>query len=271
MDPSSEPIILDFQDKFAIITLNIPKNDNAMTHELWVRLAELLRHVGSRDDIMVTIVTGTGRFFSSGADVKMITKTFSAPDHESPRANFMSRLATGNGEVARALYEHPKILVAALNGPAIGLSAALLGYFDFIYAVESAYIFTPFTALSLVAEGGASQTFPQRMGIKAAKEALLFGKKLGTAELMANGFLNKVFPATDQASFINDVVTYLQEKYSTLDSDSVLITKKLINATLPDPSGANIREVFAGVERFETGKPIEKFARLANKTLRHKL
>jgi len=203
--------------------------------------------------------------------VKASPKSFTSGDSENPRVNYLARLSTGTADLARALYEHPKILVAALNGPAIGLSAALLGYFDFIYAVESAYLFTPFTTLSLVAEGGASQTFPQRMGIKAAKEALILGKKLGTAELMANGFLNKVFPSTDQASFINLVLTYLQEKFADLDSDSVLITKQLIQANLPDPHGPNLREVFAGVERLETGKPMEKFNRLANKTFRHKL
>lgn len=56
-------------------------------------------------------------------------------------------------ELSRALYTHSKLLVAALNGPAIGLSAAMLGHFDFIYAVESAWIMTPFSTLSLVAEG----------------------------------------------------------------------------------------------------------------------
>lgn len=110
------------------------------------------------------------------------------------RSASLRRLTEGNADLARSLYQHRKILVAALNGPAIGLSAGILGvsldvpllddgnsnsrsflpaqWFDFIYAVESAYILTPFSTLSLVAEGGASITFPRRMGIAKANECV---------------------------------------------------------------------------------------------------
>lgn len=72
-----------------------------------------------------------------------------------------------------AVYRHSKILVAAMNGPVIGLSAALLGYFDFIFSVDDAYFLTPFSAISLVCEGGSSQSLVQRMGLAKANECAL--------------------------------------------------------------------------------------------------
>lgn len=119
------------------------------------------------------------------------------------------------------MYRHSKILIAALNGPAIGLSAALLGHCDFVYAVENAYILTPFSALSLVAEGGASLSFPRRLGISKANEALLMGKKLGAADLHRVGFFNKLFPQSTDAVFHASLLSYLKEQFAGLDLEAV--------------------------------------------------
>lgn len=126
-------------------------------------------------------------------------------------------------DLARTTYGHKKILCAALNGPAIGLSAAILGHFDFIYSVENAYIQTPFTSLSLVAEGGASMSFPRRMGISKANEALIYGKRLGASEMLANGFFNKLFPASSDEVFIGSVMAYLKDRFDGLDKEAVSV------------------------------------------------
>jgi peroxisomal 3,2-trans-enoyl-CoA isomerase len=89
------------------------------------------------------------------------------------RHYWLPKLVNNNVDVARAPYSHSKILVTALNGPVIGLSAALISHSDFIYAVSDAYLMTPFTSLGLVAEGGSSVAFVQRMGQGKANEALL--------------------------------------------------------------------------------------------------
>ncbi|KAM0753348.1 ClpP/crotonase [Meredithblackwellia eburnea MCA 4105] len=265
---SQEPILLEVKDGFAIITLNRPQAKNAMDITLFKRLAKTLYAIDARADVFLTIVTGRGDFFSAGADVK----AHRAPPVEGDaRSQGLARLSEGNMDLARALYSHSKLLVAALNGPAIGLSAAVLGFFDFIYAVENAYILTPFSTLSLVAEGGASYSFPRRMGIAKANEALIMGKKLTAPELQANGFLNKVFPQSSDATFLRSVLQYLKEQFEDLDQEAVVITKQLIKATLPDPEPSNVREIFAGALRVETGKPQAQFARMAAKTKRHKL
>ncbi|SCZ88340.1 BZ3500_MvSof-1268-A1-R1_Chr2-1g04346 [Microbotryum saponariae] len=265
---SSEPILLDIKGPYAIITLNQPAKKNALDLVLYKRLSTLIQSVDVNPSVYITVLTGRGDFFSAGADVKQARAQIGEED---VRGSTLRRLTESNLDLARALYRHSKILVAALNGPAIGLSAALLGHFDFVYAVENAYILTPFSALSLVAEGGSSLSFPRRMGIVKANEALILGKKLGASELQQNGFFNKIFPQSSDAAFVQSLMTYLKEKFATLDLDACLKTKQLIKQTLPDPDPSNIRELFAAAEQFASGRPQQKFADIAAKKMRHKL
>jgi len=72
------------------------------------------------------------------------------------RRETLKGFVANNLEITNAFYTHPKILITALNGPAIGLSAALISLSDFVYAAPHAFLLTPFTSLGLVAEGGAN-------------------------------------------------------------------------------------------------------------------
>ncbi|KPV74796.1 uncharacterized protein RHOBADRAFT_44316, partial [Rhodotorula graminis WP1] len=148
----------------------------------------------------------------------------------------------------------------------------LLGHFDFVYAVPTAYFLTPFSAISLVCEGGASQALVQRMGLGKANEALLFGKKLSVQELLPSGFINGLIDVKgDSNEFRTELFKLLDRQLDGLQLDAIVKSKALIRAALPDPEPTNVREVFAGAERFATGKPQEQFAKLANKQMRHKL
>lgn len=218
---------------------------------MWKRLADLLRNVAERDDISITVITGTGKFFSSGADVKNRPPGGNASGEENPRRTIMSTMVHINFDMARAFSEHPKILIAALNGPAIGMSAAMIAHCDFIYAVENAYLLTPFTSLALVAEGGSSYTFVQRMGIAKANDALLLSKKLSAQDLLAQGFFNKLFPQQPDSTFHASVLTYIHERFGPLYKESLLQTKKLIrDATRRDVERAITNEFLGAIERF---------------------
>ncbi|GJN90549.1 hypothetical protein Rhopal_003561-T1 [Rhodotorula paludigena] len=274
-----DAILLDFKPPFAIITLNQPKKKNALDLHLYKRLSSILKEVDRNPEIYVTVLTGNGDFFS--ASLILLRSVAS-----------LERLSGSNLDMTRSFYTHSKILVAGLNGPAIGLSAALLGvrrcafsmridffadphtamqHVDLVYAVENAYFLTPFSAISLVCEGGASQSLVQRMGLSKANEALLLGKKLTAQDLVACGFVNKLFPPQDAASFRKELLSYLEQQLSGLELEAILKSKQLIRAALPNPDETNTREVFAGAERFATGKPQERFSKLANKEMKHKL
>ncbi|BGO99782.1 3,2-trans-enoyl-CoA isomerase [Rhodotorula toruloides] len=264
----ADAILVEIQAPFAIITLNQPQKKNALDSTLYKRLSSILQDIDRKPEVFVTVLTGKGDFFSAGADVKATREAFSGED---ARVSALERLSGGNLDLTRSFYRHSKILVAGLNGPAIGLSAALLGYCDFIYAVENAYFLTPFSAISLVCEGGASQSLIQRMGLAKANEALLFGKKLSAQELHQNGFFNGLFPPQPDTSFRKALLASLEQQLAGLELDAIVKSKQLIRAALPDPEQANAREVFAGAERFATGKPQARFAQLASKQMRHKI
>lgn len=180
-----------------------------------------------------------------------------------------------NLDITNAFYTHPKILITALNGPAVGLSAALISFSDFIYAAPHAFLLTPFTSLGLVAEGGASQAFVQRLGISKANEALIMSKRITCEDLLATGFVNKVFDTKkdDDETFLSLVMKEVDERLgSHLNSESLLKIKALIRK--PERAildSQTVAEVFGGLERFVDGIPQEEFRKIASGEKKHKL
>ncbi|KAJ8068364.1 hypothetical protein OCU04_003926 [Sclerotinia nivalis] len=119
-----------------------------------------MRGVPTHDEVFVTVLTGKGRYFSARADLQLT---------------------------------HPKILITGLNGLAVGLSAALIAFSDFIHCTPQIFLWTLFSNLGLVAEGGASRAFVQRLGISKANEALVLSKRITAEGLLQVGFVNKIF------------------------------------------------------------------------------
>jgi peroxisomal 3,2-trans-enoyl-CoA isomerase len=166
--------------------------------------------------------------------------------------------------------------VTALNGPAVGLSAALISFSDFIYAAPHTFLLTPFSSLGLVTEGNASIGFVQRLGIAKANEALIMSKRITCEELVQVGFVNKVFDVgrkDESDKFLGEVLREVDDRLgSHLNGESLVKIKELIQkpmrATL-DRQG--VVEVFAGMERFMKGVPQEEFRKIASGEKKHKL
>ncbi|THH12747.1 hypothetical protein EW146_g7404 [Bondarzewia mesenterica] len=225
----------------ATITFNRPTTLNAITAEDYEAFSCALRDIDKRDDVVVTVWQATGKWFCAyvphenlreisslktrifprGTDLKA-----SKPPAPTLRHQFLERVAATNTETSQALYSHGKILVAALNGPVMGIAAAFLGHFDFIYCMPEAWLSVPFTFLGLVSEGGASALFMKRMGLAKANEALIWGKKLSSQELLACGFINQIFPQQPVESFHASVREHLLEQLSGLEPTAVLGVKK---------------------------------------------
>ncbi|KAI9813773.1 MAG: hypothetical protein M1827_003563 [Pycnora praestabilis] len=269
---SSEEITLTTRGKIAIITLNLEKKLNALSQDLYYRLSCLMREVAARDDIYITVLTGRGRFFSAGADVS-ISK--SSPAGEDMRRHWLRNFVANNLEITQAFYTHPKILITALNGPAVGLSAALIAFSDFIYATPHAFLLTPFTSLGLVAEGGASHAFVQRLGISKANEALIMSKRISADEMLQVGFVNKIFQTgkNESEKFLAEVLEEVEDRLGDhLNSDSLVKIKALIRKPEREIMDKQVvNEVFGGLDRFMAGVPQEEFRKIASGEKRHKL
>jgi len=254
--------------------LNEPKKLNALNADHYFEIGMCLREIAQMPEVTITILTGTGRYFSAGADVaNRSSSAGNSPDNSPPdeaRKYHLRRFAINNIDVTRAFLSHPKILIAALNGPAVGLSAALVAFADFIYCTPDAFILTPFTSLGLVAEGGSSYMFVRRMGIAKANEALILSKRITCEELVQCGFVNKVFP---KEGFPEKVLAYVQDTFGEhLDHESMLSVKKLIREGWErELEASGVREASEGVERFLKGIPQQEFLKIAKGQKKHKL
>lgn len=132
-------------------------------------------------------------------------------------------------QVTEAFASHPKVLVSALNGPVIGLTAALVAYSDFIYAMPHTYLLAPFASIGISAEGGSTATFTRRMGYTRAAEALMMAKRLTCDEMKSCGFINEVFDTDGLVDrFVDRVLTELDERFGRLDLKSTLQIKSLM-------------------------------------------
>ncbi|TFK42626.1 ClpP/crotonase-like domain-containing protein [Crucibulum laeve] len=267
-------ITIDIAEGIATITLNRPKSLNAITASDYDAFATALREINKRDDVLVTVWQATGKWFCAGTDVKGKTTSDASSIFGNIRNAYMSNVARTTTDCGQALYSHRKILVAALNGPVMGISAAFLGYFDFIYAMPNVWLSVPFTFLGIVAEGGSSVSFVNRMGLGKANEVLIWGKKKEAEELHSCGFINHILPQQPVESFHESVRKHLLNELSGLDPTALLTMKGLIKAGLYDknnPDAVNLRESYAQAERFASGIPARQFARIAAKEIKHKL
>ena len=208
LKPDSTPASLSFPNPtgksehegiIALITLNAPERLNAVRSEDMRAIAETLQWIAAQDKVVFTVITGRGRFFSAGADVKDPSRAIPPEAEKHPEGSaerrviyknhILSRFATGNLSLGESLHRHPKILVGAMNGPAVGICATMLGHCDLLYTHEDFWLSTPFMGLALVSEGLAALTFAKKMGLGRAQVALLEGKRMDAKDLRQSGFV----------------------------------------------------------------------------------
>lgn len=184
---------------------------------------------------------------------------------------------SSNLNLTQAFYSHSRILITALNGPVVGIAAALVAFSDFVYCVPHAYLLTPFSSLGLVAEGGASLALVKRMGISKANEALLMSRRIPADELLACGFVNKIFDCGEGVGlderFLKGVLEHVDETLGPhLIGSSLIETKKLISMPMRKEIEAQlVAELFGGLERVKAGIPQREFEKIRLGQKRHKL
>ncbi|KAH6850034.1 ClpP/crotonase-like domain-containing protein [Chaetomium sp. MPI-CAGE-AT-0009] len=273
----ASPIQVEYQGRLAIISINNDKKLNALTQAGYYDLAQAMREIATHDEVFITLIIGKGRYFSAGADVSISRESPPQGDN-SPAAHqhWLQSFVAFNLNLTQAFYTHPKVLVVGLNGPAVGLSAALVAFADFVYAAPHAFLLTPFSSLGLVTEGAASRALVQRLGIAKANEALIMSKRITCEELVATGFVNKVFAECgkgEDEKFRGLVLREIDDRLGDhLVGESLLGIKKLIRKPERDVMDVqNANEVFAGLDRFVSGVPQEMFRQIATGQKKHKL
>lgn len=157
----------------------------------------------------------------------------------------------------------------------VGFSAAVIAFSDFIYAVPQTFLLTPFSSLGLVAEGGASRAFVERMGISKTNEALIMSKRISCEELVACGFVNKVFdlPQNTEGAFLDAVLMEINERLGeNLNNESMIKIKALIRRPgLQVYDQQLVGEVLEGLDRLSDGIPQREEMKIMKRQKRHKL
>ena len=158
------------------------------------------------------------------------------------------------------MIDHRKVLILALNGPAVGGGAAWFpGIADIVLASSTAWLQCPFSALGLVPENGSALSFAQSIGIHRTNDFVMFGRKLTAQELLDAGLYNYVWEETGD-SFQERVVKFLEGQLEVNDGKSMCEMKRLQNDPIRDARLlAVVRAVDALSERFVEDAPKKRF------------
>ena len=191
---SFETIRTDIADGVLTITLDRPDRLNAFTPRMRDELIAAFDLADGDDDVRVVIVTGAGRAFCAGADLQAGGSTFDPstrnvdtfPDG-SPR--------DGGGQISLRIYESTKPVIAAINGPAVGVGITMTLPMDVRLAVEGAKIGFVFTRRGIVPEAASSYFLPRLVGISQAMEWVATGRVFTPEEALAGGLVRSVHPA----------------------------------------------------------------------------
>jgi 2-(1,2-epoxy-1,2-dihydrophenyl)acetyl-CoA isomerase len=207
----------------ATIELNRPDALNAWNGQLGDDLLSAVRTVAEDDAVRAVVLTGAGRAFSSGADLRDLSE----------RAQ---RTAEGHLDVRHVLVERyhpiittvrtmPKPVVAAVNGPAVGIGLSLALAADLVVTSASAYFMLAFVNIGLVPDGGSSLFVPSRVGLARAAEMAMLGERVPAAQALEWGLVNRV--VADE-SFADEVAA-LRDRLAAGPTRSYAGTKRQLN------------------------------------------
>ncbi|KAJ4293274.1 hypothetical protein N0V90_008556 [Kalmusia sp. IMI 367209] len=255
-------IKFEIKGKIGIIKFNRPKALNSFGGTIINDTIAALRELNAHPDTVFTVITGEGRFFSAGADVRGIGDMTQPKEYKNAgekKLAFLERFTYAT-ELLRSMIDHRKVLILALNGPGVGGGAAWFpGIADIVLASSSAWLQCPFSALALVPENGSALSFAQHIGIHRANDFLMFGRKLTAQELLDAGMYNYVWDKTGD-DFHAEVVKFLEGQLEVNDGKSMMETKRLQNVGVRDQRMiAVVNAVDALAERFVEDAPTKRF------------
>ncbi|MGI8927612.1 MAG: enoyl-CoA hydratase-related protein [Tepidiformaceae bacterium] len=200
----------------AIITLNRPARLNAWTGTMEREYRDALRRADADSEVRAIIVTGAGRGFCAGADMSTLNTIADAGEEraaDDPRATEGGIEANYNQRFTFPLTTQ-KPLIAAINGPAVGLGLIMALYCDLRFASEQARFGMAFSSIGLIAEHGCSWLLPRLVGTAHALDLLYSSRVIGADEALSMGLVNRVVPQERLLDEARDYVRYLGEHAS---------------------------------------------------------
>ena len=190
----TQHIRYDVADRVATITLCRPDKLNAFTRLMRDELIEAFGRADADDGVRAVIVTGAGRAFCAGADLSTGTATFNYAKRDDAGEE---EHRDGGGRVSLAIYKLKKPVIAAVNGPAVGVGVTMTLPMDIRIASSAARFGFVFARRGIVPEACSSWFLPKVVGVSRAAEWLYTGRVFGAEEALAGGLVSRVVPPGD--------------------------------------------------------------------------
>lgn len=258
-----DEISLDIDGAVATITLRRPEKLNAFTNTMKNELLAAFDETDSDDRVRVVIVTGAGRGFCAGADLSMGGATFAGGGRDGSDSDVRR---DGGGLVTLRIFDSKKPVIAAINGPAVGVGATMTLPMDIRLASTAAKIGFVFARRGIVPEACSSYFLPRLVGISRASEWVCTGRVFGADEALAAGLVRSVHEPDDLLDAARTLANEIAENTSAV---SVALARqmmwRMLGASHPmeahraDSRGIQIRGASAdareGVESFLEKRP----------------
>ncbi|MEZ5351643.1 MAG: enoyl-CoA hydratase-related protein [Bryobacteraceae bacterium] len=229
----------------ATVRLNRPDKLNAWTAVMEDEFTEAILAAGADSAIRVIVVTGAGRGFCAGADMSLLDQASRAAGPVAGHDRIAAGGLDGLPEESRKRYAWmltvPKPIVAAINGPAVGLGMVIALYCDLRVAAASARMATVFARRGLIAEYGMAWILPRLIGVGQAMDLLMTGRMVDAGEAHRMGLVQRVF---EDDAFAAGAEAFAGELASTVSPRSLAVMKRQIWEGLSERLGESIDRAF---------------------------
>jgi 2-(1,2-epoxy-1,2-dihydrophenyl)acetyl-CoA isomerase len=214
-DSAQEMVRVERADGVATLVLDRPDSLNALNAAMRRELLAAFRTFSRDDEVRVVVLTGEGRAFCAGADLR----------GGSGEREFRRVLTTEYNPLVRAIRDLPKPVVAAVNGVAAGAGMSLALACDLVYAAEDARFVLAFGRIGLVPDSGATRTLVRGLGRHRAARLIFTGEPLSAAEALDAGLVAEVVPAADLRARVAEVAAEL----AAAPTRAIGLAKRLVN------------------------------------------
>jgi enoyl-CoA hydratase/carnithine racemase len=220
-------------DRVATITLNRPDKLNAWTAIMEREVRSAIEEAERDENVRVIILTGAGRGFCAGADMSLLSSVAESGVDERVRKQASSSSTSGPVDGVRADFRKKysyfpavgKPVIAAINGPVVGLGLVIALYCDLRFASDAARFSTAFARRGLIAEYGLAWILPRLVGHANALDLLFSARMVDSAEALRIGLVNQVFP---QDAFLAKVNEYARDVAANSSPRSTRIIKRQV-------------------------------------------
>lgn len=217
----TDHLLVEQDGPIVTLTMNNPEMMNAFLDDMHEAMREIWWELSEDDSVRAVVLTGAGRAFSAGGDIPALIKSYED-------ASYRRKSLRGARRLMEAQAEFPKPVVAAVNGPAVGLGCNVALCSDIVFMAESAFLADTHVSIGLVSGDGGAAFWPILMGLLKCKEYLLTGDRIPAAKALELGLANRVVPDAE----LMDQAKAFAERLAAQPPQALQETKRALNLHL---------------------------------------